>query len=128
MSEPIRVDLETVRRFDRPGPRYTSYPTAVEFTEEVANEMGHTVAYGDSVTGDRPVVTRDPSGAVRVLDIETLFERATATRDEVLITADGGSATTASRRRPRTRSPAHSGGRQRPTTERRVKSQIVVDN
>jgi oxygen-independent coproporphyrinogen III oxidase len=31
----IRVDLETVKRFDRPGPRYTSYPTAVEFTEEV---------------------------------------------------------------------------------------------
>lgn len=31
----INVDLETVRRFDRPGPRYTSYPTAVEFTEEV---------------------------------------------------------------------------------------------
>jgi oxygen-independent coproporphyrinogen III oxidase len=31
----VRVDLDTVRRFDRPGPRYTSYPTAVEFTEEV---------------------------------------------------------------------------------------------
>jgi oxygen-independent coproporphyrinogen III oxidase len=31
----VRVDLETVRRFDRPGPRYTSYPTAVEFTEAV---------------------------------------------------------------------------------------------
>ncbi len=31
----VRVDLETVKRFDRPGPRYTSYPTAVEFTEEV---------------------------------------------------------------------------------------------
>lgn len=30
-----RVDLDTVRRFDRPGPRYTSYPTAVEFTEEI---------------------------------------------------------------------------------------------
>jgi oxygen-independent coproporphyrinogen III oxidase len=29
------VDFETVKRFDRPGPRYTSYPTAVEFTEEV---------------------------------------------------------------------------------------------
>jgi oxygen-independent coproporphyrinogen III oxidase len=30
-----RVDFETVKRFDRPGPRYTSYPTAVEFTEAV---------------------------------------------------------------------------------------------
>jgi oxygen-independent coproporphyrinogen III oxidase len=34
----VRVDLETVRRFDRPGPRYTSYPTAVEFTEAVGLE------------------------------------------------------------------------------------------
>jgi oxygen-independent coproporphyrinogen III oxidase len=31
----VRVDFETVKRFDRPGPRYTSYPTAVEFTDEV---------------------------------------------------------------------------------------------
>jgi oxygen-independent coproporphyrinogen III oxidase len=30
-----RVDFETVKRFDRPGPRYTSYPTAVEFTDGV---------------------------------------------------------------------------------------------
>lgn len=29
------VDLETLRRFDRPGPRYTSYPTAVEFHDGV---------------------------------------------------------------------------------------------
>jgi oxygen-independent coproporphyrinogen-3 oxidase len=32
------VDMETVRRFDRPGPRYTSYPTAVEFHEGVGEE------------------------------------------------------------------------------------------
>ena len=31
----FQVDLDTVRRFDRPGPRYTSYPTAVEFHEGV---------------------------------------------------------------------------------------------
>jgi len=31
----FHVDMETVRRFDRPGPRYTSYPTAVEFHEGV---------------------------------------------------------------------------------------------
>ncbi len=30
-----RPDLETVKRFDRPGPRYTSYPTAVEFHDGV---------------------------------------------------------------------------------------------
>ena len=32
------LDLETIRRFDRPGPRYTSYPTAVEFHEGVGAE------------------------------------------------------------------------------------------
>jgi oxygen-independent coproporphyrinogen III oxidase len=34
----VRVDFETVKRFDRPGPRYTSYPTAVEFNESVGEE------------------------------------------------------------------------------------------
>jgi len=34
----VRVDPELVRRFDRPGPRYTSYPTAVEFHEGVGEE------------------------------------------------------------------------------------------
>ena len=39
MSRPrTRVELETVRRFDRPGPRYTSYPTAVEFHEGVGED------------------------------------------------------------------------------------------
>ncbi len=35
MSEPTRADvtLDLLRKYDRPGPRYTSYPTAVEFTE-----------------------------------------------------------------------------------------------
>lgn len=32
------VSLETLERFDRPGPRYTSYPTAVEFHEGVGEE------------------------------------------------------------------------------------------
>lgn len=31
----ISIDVETLRRFDRPGPRYTSYPTAVQFDEDV---------------------------------------------------------------------------------------------
>ena len=54
----------------------------IEFTEEVTNELEKEVIYGDSVTGDRPVVVRDPSGDVRVAPIEKLFERA----------HDGGSA------------------------------------
>ncbi|MFO7767567.1 MAG: oxygen-independent coproporphyrinogen III oxidase [bacterium] len=32
---PETVSVETLRKFDKPGPRYTSYPTAVEFTDEV---------------------------------------------------------------------------------------------
>lgn len=35
----FQVDLELVRRFDRPGPRYTSYPTAVEFHEGVGEDI-----------------------------------------------------------------------------------------
>lgn len=38
-SSRFRVDIDTVRRFDRPGPRYTSYPTAVEFHEGVGQEV-----------------------------------------------------------------------------------------
>lgn len=34
----LAVDLDTLRRFDRPGPRYTSYPTAVEFHDGVGGE------------------------------------------------------------------------------------------
>ncbi|WP_101296390.1 DNA polymerase domain-containing protein [Halegenticoccus soli] len=63
----------------------------IAFTETAAKEIGYEVAYGDSVTGDRPVVVRDPTGSVRLLPIEELFEqgRPEAT-SEVLITADGG--------------------------------------
>lgn len=31
MSEPACIDLPLLRRYDRPGPRYTSYPTAPQF-------------------------------------------------------------------------------------------------
>ncbi|TKX52533.1 hypothetical protein, partial [Halorubrum sp. SP9] len=51
----------------------------------------HDVAYGDSVTGDRPVVVRDPEGIVRILPIADLFERSDATASEdLIIAADGG--------------------------------------
>ncbi|WP_380677453.1 DNA polymerase domain-containing protein [Salinigranum sp. GCM10025319] len=63
----------------------------IEFTEEVANRLEYTVAYGDSVTGDRPVVVRDPAGDVRILPIEDLFERGEPLSDRsLLVTADGG--------------------------------------
>ena len=48
----------------------------IEFTEEVTTELDKEVIYGDSVTGDRPVVVRDPDGNVRITPIEELFERA----------------------------------------------------
>ena len=32
-GEAARVPIDLLRRYDRPGPRYTSYPTAVEFHE-----------------------------------------------------------------------------------------------
>ncbi|WP_280536734.1 DNA polymerase domain-containing protein [Halopenitus sp. POP-27] len=69
----------------------------IDFTETAANELGHDVAYGDSVTGDRPVVVRDPDGIVRVLPIADIFERADAAPEaNVVITADGGSIASAS--------------------------------
>ncbi|WP_256402962.1 DNA polymerase domain-containing protein [Halorubrum salinum] len=63
----------------------------IDFTSDVTEELDREVTYGDSVTGDRPVVVRDPEGIVRILPIEDLFDR--ADRDataEVLVTADGG--------------------------------------
>jgi oxygen-independent coproporphyrinogen-3 oxidase len=33
MSASPRITVELLRKYDRPGPRYTSYPTAVEFSE-----------------------------------------------------------------------------------------------
>ena len=35
----IQVDAELLDRYDRPGPRYTSYPTAVEFSEDFAPDV-----------------------------------------------------------------------------------------
>jgi len=60
----------------------------ISFTEQAAEEFGYEVAYGDSVTGDRPVVVRDPDEMVRILPIEDLFERG-KTESEVLVAADG---------------------------------------
>lgn len=37
-SLPISVDLETLQRYDKPGPRYTSYPTAPHFSAEFGLE------------------------------------------------------------------------------------------
>ncbi len=52
----FQVDMETVRRFDRPGPRYTSYPTAVEFHEGVGEEAYRgKLAEADALGPDAPL-------------------------------------------------------------------------
>jgi oxygen-independent coproporphyrinogen-3 oxidase len=35
MLDTLRWDADLIRRYDRPGPRYTSYPTAVQFHDRV---------------------------------------------------------------------------------------------
>ena len=65
--------------------------SVIDHTEDAVEDLGYEVAYGDSVTGDRPVVVQDPDGRVRILPIEDLFERGEqSTGQEVRITADGG--------------------------------------
>lgn len=38
MDQGISFDIDLIRRYDQSGPRYTSYPTAVEFTESFDRE------------------------------------------------------------------------------------------
>ncbi len=35
----LNPDLKLIQKYDRPGPRYTSYPTALSFTEEIDKEQ-----------------------------------------------------------------------------------------
>ncbi len=67
----------------------------IEHTADAAAEIGKEVIYGDSVTGDRPVVVRDPEGRMRIVPIEELFERAVDTRSAEFVTADGAPSGTA---------------------------------
>jgi len=34
----FEIDIDLIKKYDRPGPRYTSYPTAPHFTEEFTSE------------------------------------------------------------------------------------------
>jgi DNA polymerase elongation subunit (family B) len=63
----------------------------IDFTEDAVNEDGYDVVYGDSVTGDRPIVVRDDDGRVRVRPIETLFERGKQTNRQLPRDTDGRS-------------------------------------
>ena len=63
----------------------------IRYTEEVVSKMDYQIVYGDSVTGERPIVVRDPDGNVRIRPIEALFDAADpAPGHETVITADGG--------------------------------------
>jgi len=66
----------------------------IDYTDEVVANEGYEVVYGDSVTGERPIVVRDPAGNVRIQPIEALFERAkTASPERAPLASDGGTAT-----------------------------------
>jgi len=63
----------------------------IRYTQQTVNDLGYEVVYGDSVTGDRPVVVRDSDGMIRVVPIENLFGRARPIEDGAsLLTTDGG--------------------------------------
>ena len=54
MLDAIHWDADLIRRHDRPGPRYTSYPTAVQFHGEVGSfDLLH--ALRDSRKAKRPL-------------------------------------------------------------------------
>ena len=54
MLDAIHWDADLIRRHDRPGPRYTSYPTAVQFHEEIGSfDLLH--ALRDSRKAGRPL-------------------------------------------------------------------------
>jgi oxygen-independent coproporphyrinogen-3 oxidase len=55
------VTPELVARHDRPGPRYTSYPTAIEFNQAFgAGEYARRLAQADAATGPLSIYTHIP--------------------------------------------------------------------
>jgi oxygen-independent coproporphyrinogen-3 oxidase len=60
------VTPELVAHYDRPGPRYTSYPTAIEFNASfTAEEYGHRLAQADASPAPLSVYTHIPFCAER---------------------------------------------------------------
>ena len=54
VDQRIEFDLDLIRRYDESGPRYTSYPTAVEFHEGFG-EAQYRAACARSNQADRPL-------------------------------------------------------------------------
>ncbi len=114
MTSPLNFDPELLRRYDRPGPRYTSYPTAPQFTPSFgaaqlrehirrSNESGHALSIYAHMPfclspcfycGCNRLITRDAARGERYL--ERLLEEVSATaalfdpRREVLQVHLGG--------------------------------------
>ena len=55
MNMSIRFDPDLMRRYDREGPRYTSYPTALQFSEGLAED-----AYESAATGSPGAQSMSP--------------------------------------------------------------------
>lgn len=53
-TQNIVFDLELIKRYDKSGPRYTSYPTAVQF-DEAFSEADYRRLAEDSNTSGRPL-------------------------------------------------------------------------
>lgn len=49
----VNVDLDLIRKFNIPGPRYTSYPPATHFTEEFDREQWNRHIESNNETADR---------------------------------------------------------------------------
>ncbi len=53
-TQQLEFDVDLIRRYDRPGPRYTSYPTAVQFHEDFTPERYAQIARETNPSG-RPL-------------------------------------------------------------------------
>ena len=51
----INVDLDLIRKYDRPGPRYTSYPTAPHFADDFLLVDWEAHISNNNRTGERPL-------------------------------------------------------------------------
>ena len=57
----MQVNLELLRKYDRPGPRYTSYPTAPHFTDKLDSEAyEHTIREHNARGGDLSLYVHIP--------------------------------------------------------------------
>ncbi|MCB1658505.1 MAG: coproporphyrinogen III oxidase, partial [Pseudomonadales bacterium] len=54
MQHTLEFDLELIQRYDLSGPRYTSYPTAVQFHNHFS-EQAYLQAIADSNQSHRPL-------------------------------------------------------------------------